>query len=88
MDSNNRYADVWYLSATKKDLDDTVAIHPTSAEGEWFPKLHNDFITNEINRACDLALNIPHSTVNVSCITVIRTHGEERTVKLSSQPLE
>jgi hypothetical protein len=24
------------MGARKKDLDDTVAIHPTSGEGEWF----------------------------------------------------
>ena len=29
-----QYADIYFLPATKKDLDDTVAIHPTSAEGK------------------------------------------------------
>ena len=25
----------WFVIARKQDLDDTVAIHPTSAEGDW-----------------------------------------------------
>jgi hypothetical protein len=42
--------------------------------------LHDAFITDEFDRACDVALNISHPTVTISCITVIQNQwkGKDR----------
>lgn len=89
MDSKNQYADFWFLPATKKDLDDTVAIHPTSAEGEYLNILHEESKTDEIDRACYFALNISRPTVNILLYSSYQKSMErERTVNYRINPVE
>lgn len=52
----NLGSDVYTSPATKKDLDDTVAIHPTSAEGESPGMFDKTSKADELHRARNVAL--------------------------------
>lgn len=45
------------MGARKRDLDDTVAIHPTSAEGTFLPRRIYVFGTKFVRRTCDAPLS-------------------------------